>query len=63
MKTNLWIVIIVVIGFLGFLLGYSVPSFLQSSSGAVIEEKKADTGTKLDKSTEDYYKNLLKDDN
>ena len=62
MKTNLWIVIIVVTGCLGFLLGYSVPSFLHSSS-AVIEEKKADAGTKLDKSTEDYYKNLLKDDN
>lgn len=62
MKTSLWIVVIVVVGFLGFLIGYSIPPFV--NTGVVGGGgKKVETGTKIDKEMQDYYKNLLKDEN
>lgn len=33
MKTNLWIVIIVVVAFLGFMMGYALPPFLEVGFG------------------------------
>ncbi len=62
MKTKLWIVIIVVIGFLGFLMGYSAPSFFHADDG-VSNVRKTDEGTKMDNSAEEYYKNLQKEEN
>jgi hypothetical protein len=36
-KNTLWIVNLIVIGFLGFMLGYSVPPFLEVGFGENIE--------------------------
>jgi hypothetical protein len=62
MKNNLWIIIIVVAGFLGFMMGYSFPPFVETGlaggKGAA-----AQPGQKIDKSMQDYYKNLYKEDN
>ncbi len=60
MKNSLWIVIVVVVGVVGFLLGYSVPSFLHGAAAAS-EGVKAAPGPKMDKATSDYYKNLLEE--
>lgn len=58
MKTNLWIIILVAIGFLGFLLGYSMPPFIEAGViGGGPNKVKA--GAALDKKTQDYYKNLM----
>ena len=36
-KKNLWMVIIIVAGFLGFMMGYSVPPFLEVGFGDNID--------------------------
>ncbi len=58
MKTNLWIIIIVVVGFLGFLMGYSTPPFMHAGilSGG---EEQTEQGTAVDQDAEEYYKDLL----
>ena len=33
MKHNLWIIIVIVAGFLGFMMGYSMPPFLETGVG------------------------------
>ena len=39
-KNTLWLVNLVVIGFLGFMLGYSVPPFMEVGFGENIEQLK-----------------------
>ncbi len=61
MKSSHWIVILVVMAFTGFLVGYSLPPFIEAGiigSGP----NKVKAGAQLDTKTQDYYKNLLKDD-
>ena len=60
MKTSLWIVIIVVAGAVGFLSGYSVPSFLHAGA-AVSEGVKSAPAPAMDKAASDYYKHLLEE--
>jgi len=61
MKSSHWIVILVVIAFTGFLVGYSLPPFIEAGMiGGGPNKVKA--GAQLDSKTQDYYKNLLKDD-
>lgn len=61
MKTTLWIIIILAVGFSGFLIGYSLPSYIEAGViGGGPNKVKA--GAHLDKKTEDYYKNLLKEE-
>ena len=60
MKNTLWIIIIVVSGFLGFMMGYSFPPFLQTDlSGGKL--KAAPAAQQVDKKMQDYYKNLYKE--
>lgn len=61
MKTQLWIVIIVVSGFLGFMMGYSVPPFMEVGFGQgghkavqLMDSSDAD----LMQQYEDLYKDL-----
>ena len=61
MKANLWIVIIVVVGFLGFLMGYSTPPFMHSGMFSS-EGQQAEPGTAVDQDADDYYKDLLTDE-
>lgn len=59
MKTHLWIIILVVAGFTGFLMGYSLPSFIEAGViGGGPNKVKAGSG--LDTGAQEYYKNLLK---
>lgn len=61
MKSTLWIVIVIVMGFAGFLIGYSVPPFIEAGIiGGGPNKVKA--GAQLDTKTQDYYKNLLKEE-
>jgi len=57
---NLWVVIIIVAGFLGYMLGYSVPPFLEVGFGQNIEQLKE--GAPLPDDLLKQYENLYKDD-
>jgi hypothetical protein len=61
MNKFLGIVIVVVILFVGFLLGYSIPPFVQAG---VFSSGRTEKGVKvkIDKKMEDYYKNLYKEE-
>lgn len=54
------IVITVVILFLGFLLGYSIPPFIQA--GVFSERDEKGVEVKIDKDMEEYYKNLYQEE-
>ncbi len=58
MKTSLWIIIVIVVGFLGFMMGYSVPPFLETGGGG----KNVKAGPSIDREIQDYYRNLYKED-
>jgi len=61
MKYGFWIIVLVVMGFTGFLMGYSLPPFIEAGIvGGGPNKVKA--GAQLDTKTQDYYKNLLKDE-
>ncbi|GBD95373.1 MAG TPA: hypothetical protein ENG83_10680 [Nitrospirae bacterium] len=53
------IIIIVVILFVGFLLGYSIPPFIHAGVFSDREEKGVEVV--IDEETEKYYDNLFKD--
>ena len=61
MKSSFWIIVLVVTAFTGFLMGYSFPPFIEAGIvGGGPNKVKA--GAQLDKKTQDYYKDLLKDE-
>lgn len=61
MKHTLWIIIVITTAFLGFMMGFSFPPFLQADiSGGKI--KAAPETQKVDKKMQDYYKDLYKED-
>ena len=60
MKSTFWIVVVLVSGFTGFLIGYSLPPFVEAGIiGGGPNKVKA--GAQLDTKTQEYYKNLLKE--
>ncbi len=60
MNNNFKIIAIIVAMFIGFLLGYSIPPFIHS--GAFTDREVKGVEIKVDKATEDFYKDLYKDD-
>jgi len=62
MKSDLWVVIVVTVSFVGFLIGYSLPPLVETGmlTGDVGEQ--AEMTRELGKDMEQYYKDLLKDD-
>jgi len=61
MKSTFWVVVVIVMGFLGFLVGFSLPPFVEAGIiGGGPNKVKA--GAQMDKKTQDYYKSLLKED-
>jgi hypothetical protein len=56
MKTNLWIIILIVLVFLGFMMGYAVPPFKEVGFGSKAEQQ----GIKapVDEGLQEYYKEL-----
>ncbi|UCE89693.1 MAG: hypothetical protein JSW10_02325 [Pseudomonadota bacterium] len=61
MKSGLWVVILVVAGFMGFMMGYSLPPMLEvgmiGGDGAEIGIK-----SEVSEDMEKYYSDLLKQD-
>jgi hypothetical protein len=62
MKSNLWIIIVVIAVFLGFMMGYTVPPFLESGVAGGKGGAAAGAAPKIDKDMQEYYKNLLKEE-
>lgn len=61
MKSTFWIVVVIVMGFTGFLIGYSLPPFVEAGIiGGGPNRVKA--GAQLDTKTQEYYKDLLKEE-
>lgn len=61
MKNSLLIVIVIVAACVGFLMGFSVPPFVEAGIiGGGPNKVKA--GAQLDTKTQDYYKDLMKDE-
>jgi len=60
MQKNLWMVLVIVAGFLGYMLGYSVPPFLEVGFGQNIEQ--LDEGQPLPDDLLKQYEHLYKDD-
>lgn len=58
MDKTLIAVVLIVIVFLGFLIGYTVPPFVQA--GVFSERKEKGVESKIDKDLEQYYKDLYK---
>ncbi len=61
MKNSLWVVILIVLSFMGFMMGYSLPPMYEV--GLIGGSGKQDVGLKSEISDEmeEYYKQLLKD--
>jgi len=66
MKTQIWIVIAVAVAFVSFLMGYSLPPFLEVGFGSG-GEKKIESGASstqdvkdLQKEYEELYKDVFK---
>lgn len=61
MKTNtLWLINLIVIGFLGFMVGYSVPPFVEVGFGDNIEQ--LEEGQPLPDDLLKQYEHLYQDD-
>lgn len=61
MDRTLLIVIILVAVFTSFLIGYSIPPYIQA--GVFSGRKEKGVESQIDKNMEQYYKDLLKDSN
>lgn len=61
MNKSLWVIIVIVAAFLGFMMGYSFPPFVETGFAGA-GGKAPQAGTKIDKDMQDHYKNLYKED-
>ncbi len=61
MKTDFWIVTIIVAAFVGYLLGYAVPPMVEVGLIGGGESGEVGLKSKVDKSMEEYYRNLGKE--
>lgn len=59
MSKSFWIVVLVVSLFVGYMLGYSIPPFLQS--GAFTDREDKGVAIEIDEDMEKYYEDLFKD--
>jgi hypothetical protein len=60
MNRALLIVILIITIFVGYMLGYSIPPFIQS--GAFSDREEKGVAVEIDKKTEDYYDDLFKEE-
>jgi NhaP-type Na+/H+ or K+/H+ antiporter len=60
MDKTLIVIIVIVTLFTGFLIGFSMPPFIQA--GVLSERKEKGVESKIDKKMEQYYKDLYKSD-
>jgi len=61
MKSGLWVVIIVVGSFMGFLMGYSLPPMMEVGMIGGGDKQEIGIQTEVSEDMEEYYKNLLKE--
>ncbi len=61
MKRDLWIVIAVTAAFVGFLIGYSLPPLIQTGM-LTGKGEQAELTRELGEDVEQYYRDLLKDE-
>jgi hypothetical protein len=62
MTSSFWKVILVIVGFSGFLMGYAVPPLLEVGMiGGGGEGRDIGIKSDVDEEMEEYYRNLLKD--
>lgn len=61
MKSDLWVVVVVTVAFIGFMMGYSLPPLVETGMLAGKGEK-TEAAKELDKDMEQYYRDLLKDE-
>ena len=62
MKSGLWVVILVVSLFMGFMMGYSVPPMIEVGMIGADEGQSVGLKTKVDDEMEEYYKQLAGDE-
>ncbi|NOY17607.1 MAG: hypothetical protein GXP23_11930 [Gammaproteobacteria bacterium] len=62
MKSDLWVVIIVTVTFIGFLIGYSLPPLVETGLLTGKGGEQAEMTRELGKDMEQYYRDLQKDD-
>jgi len=61
MKSDLWVVIVVTVTFVGFMMGYSLPPLIQTGM-LTGKGEKAELTRELGEEMEQYYRDLLKDE-
>ncbi|WP_455211978.1 hypothetical protein [Kaarinaea lacus] len=61
MKSGLWVVIIVVGSFMGFLMGYSLPPMIEVGMIGGGEKQEIGIQTEVTEDMQEYYNNLLKE--
>ena len=62
MKNGLWVVVLVVAIFMGFLMGYSVPPMIEVGMIGGGDKQSVGLKTDVDADMEDYYKQLTQDE-
>ncbi len=60
MQTNFWIIVIVVVAFLGFMMGYAFPPFMEVGFGQ--GGKGAEVGTASEEELMKQYEELYEDE-
>lgn len=61
MKRDLWVVILVVAIFMGFLMGYSLPPMYEVGLIGNKNQQAVGLKSEVNKEMEEYYKNLSED--
>ena len=61
MKNGLWVVIVVVAIFMGFLMGYSLPPMYEVGLIGNKNDQAVGLKSEVNKEMEQYYQDLLKD--
>jgi hypothetical protein len=62
MKSDLWVVVVVTVVFVGFLIGYSLPPLVETGLLTGEGGGQAEMTRELGKDMEQYYRDLLKDE-
>jgi len=62
MKSGLWVVILVVAIFMGFLMGYSLPPMIEVGMIGAEQDEAIGIKTDVNDDMEEYYKQLSQDD-
>ena len=58
MKNHLWTIIVIVVGFSSFMIGYSLPPFMEVGFGG---EQASDSGLSDEEALKKQYEELYKD--